>query len=310
MSNYFLQHCQRLEAWCHGIIGFSAIHLPSMEKVGYNATQHFDLCSTYKIPIAVTLLQQVALGKLNFNTMIEVHDYHLRIGSATSPLGQLNYDSPVHMSILNLLQIMLQDSCNSATDIILDLIGGSPAVMHTLEQAGIKDLRVDRSVLELLAAAEGIQPAPSKACTIAQYQALKHQVVPAVKAEALAQFKQDIRDQGSPEAMCQFLDKIQNHTILEEPHAELMLRIMQRCKAGAGRIMGLLPPQTKVSHKTGTDMDLGEVSDVGMIYLPDSMGQIAIAVYVADTTQPKDRAERVIAEVARTVYDYFLFKMV
>ena len=57
-------------------------------------------------------------------------------------------------------------------------------------------------------------------------------------------------------------------------------------------------------------MDLGEVSDVGMIYLPDSMGQIAIAVYVADTTQPKDRAERVIAEVARTVYDYFLFKMV
>lgn len=310
MSDCFLKSCQCLESWCQGIVGFSAIHLPSMEKVGYNSEQHFDLCSTYKIPIAVTLLQQVGSGKLDLNTMIEIHDYNLRIGSATSPLGQLNYDSPVNMSVLNLLQIMLQDSCNSATDIILDLIGGPPAVMDALTQANIKDLRVDRSVLELLASGEGIAPAPPPACTIAQYQTLKHQVTPETKAAAIVQFKQDIRDRGSPEAMCQLLALIQNHVIPKEPYADLMLRIMQRCKAGSGRLMGLLPPQAKVSHKTGTDMDLGEVSDVGVIYLPDSMGQIVIAVYVAEMKQSKDKAERVIAEIARSVYDYFLFKAV
>lgn len=304
MSDHLAKHCRRLEDLCHGTIGVSAWHLSSMQKFSYHAEQQFDLCSTYKIPIAVCLLQKATRGELDLKTTIEVHDYDLRVGSSNSPLAQLNYDGPVLMSVLNLLQFMMQESCNSSTDLILDLIGGPPAVMQTLAEAGIEHLRVDRSILEILAAEEGIVP-PPKACTIAQFQILKNQVPPEAKALAKINMQNDFRDRGSPDAMCELLAQIQNFNILQQPAAELLLRMMQRCKTGAGRIMGLLPPHTKVSHKTGTDMSFGQVSDAGIIYLPDHAGQIAIAVY-AEAKQSQHVIERAIAEVARSIYDYFL----
>lgn len=301
LNNYF----QQLEAWCQGKLGLSAYHLPSLTKVAYQSDQLFDLASTYKLPIAVCLLQKVAQGKLNLNTLIEVHEYDLR-GGISSTLTLLNYNAPVSISILNLLQFMLQESCNSASDIILNMIGGPVEVMNMLNAAGIDNLRVDRSILELLALGEGIDPPPPKACTIQQFQALQQKVSPEAKAAAIRQIKNDTRDQGNPDAMCQLLMQIQNHVILRPAQSELLLNIMQRCQTGAKRLMGRLPLDTKVSHKTGTDMALGQVNDVGIIYLPNKSEQVVIAVYV-ETTRTLEIAERVIAETARSIYDYFLW---
>jgi beta-lactamase class A len=80
---------------------------------------------------------------------------------------------------------------------------------------------------------------------------------------------------------------------------------MKRCRTGAGRIKGLLPPNTTVAHKTGTIG--GVVDDVGIMYLPDEAGHVAIAVLSKQTRATDVEVERAIAQIARYAYDYFTF---
>jgi len=46
------------------------------------------------------------------------------------------------MSIGNLLQFMMQESCHTSTDILLKMIGGPEKVMNFLNNANIQDMRV------------------------------------------------------------------------------------------------------------------------------------------------------------------------
>jgi beta-lactamase class A len=60
-----------------------------------------------------------------------------------------------------------------------------------------------------------------------------------------------------------------------------------------------------VAHKTGTLG--GVVDDVGIVYLPNGAGHIAIAVMSKRTRASLEDVERTIAHIARYAYDYFLF---
>ena len=61
-----------------------------------------------------------------------------------------------------------------------------------------------------------------------------------------------------------------------------------------------------VAHKSGTsDVDHGvaaATNDIGLITLPDGR-QLAIAVFVTDSTADQVTREKVIARIARAVYD-------
>ncbi|MDF2530139.1 MAG: beta-lactamase [Gammaproteobacteria bacterium] len=298
-----LMQLGRLENWSESALGVSACHLPTLKEIEFESSREFDLCSTYKIPIAVCLLQKIENGELDLNTLVDITEYDLRPG-VNSTLNQLQYTVPVKMSILNLLQFMMQESCNSSTDIILKLVGGAGAVRESLKKAGIDNLRVDRSILEYMAESSGVEPIPDRKCKIQELRDLQNKVSLEVKAKALEKQKQNLRDHGQAKSMTKLLVQIYQHKILSETYSTLLLKIMQRCKTGQQRIMGMLPPTTKVSHKTGTDTHYAH--DAGIIYLPDGKGAIALSIFV-ETAKPQHIAERVIAEAARNIYDYYLF---
>ena len=126
----------RLEKISECTIGLSAIHLPTSSSLGYRDDKAFLLCSTYKVPIAAYLLKKVERNELSLAQNCQITEYDLRPG-VTSTLTQLNYSTPVTLSVFNLLQFMLQESCNTASDILLRLIGGPNEVMVFLREAGI-----------------------------------------------------------------------------------------------------------------------------------------------------------------------------
>ena len=70
---------------------------------------------------------------------------------------------------------------------------------------------------------------------------------------------------------------------------------------------GRIPAQQlPLAHKTGTLG--GTVNDVGVITLPEERGFVVIAVYTrGDSAVDVDDGERAVAEISRTIYDYFLF---
>jgi len=75
---------------------------------------------------------------------------------------------------------------------------------------------------------------------------------------------------------------------------------------GRRTLEGLAAFGTEIAHKTGTIG--GSTNDVGIVTLPDDAGHVAIAVFVKSSDKETSVSERVIAEVARAVHDYFLFQ--
>ncbi|MDX1577266.1 MAG: serine hydrolase, partial [Gemmatimonadota bacterium] len=122
---------------------------------------------------------------------------------------------------------------------------------------------------------------------------------------AAAAFATDPRDTSTPAAMIDLLEQVWRGEALTAESTELLKDVLLRVETGAGRIKGILPPGTRVGHKTGTIG--GTTNDVGYIYLPDDAGHIAIAVFVKDSDEPVSTREAAIAQISRAVYDYFLF---
>jgi beta-lactamase class A len=273
-----------------GILGVSAIHLPSLERISYNSTIPFLLCSTCKIPIAVCLLKKVEENKLKLTDKVPITEFDLRVGCAMSTLNQLDYTVPVQMSILNLLTFMLQESCNSATDMLFKLVGGPKTVTECMHSIGIDQLRVDRTAFEAIGDSEGVRADPH--CTIEEYKKLASKVPPEKVRQSREQFKTDPRDKGTAEAMTDLLVKIQLREILSEEHSSLLLKVMSHCKRGIKRIKGLLPSNINVAHKTGTAG--GYTNDVGIIDLLEEQNHIAISIFLRDTGNTLTNDERII----------------
>jgi beta-lactamase class A len=77
---------------------------------------------------------------------------------------------------------------------------------------------------------------------------------------------------------------------------------MSRTRTGSARLKGLLPKGTPVANKTGTIG--GVANDVGYITLPDGR-RFAIVVFTNSSATPVADRDRAIAEIARSLFDYF-----
>ncbi len=284
-------------------IGVSALHLESGQRIRLNADQTFPLASTYKVPMAAYALHLVSQGELGLDQLIAVEPEDLVI---SSPITRLFPHPGIQLSLLNLLEATLIQSDNTATDVLLRTIGGGEAVTGWLRGSGIEHMRVDRNTADLI---RDYMNLPRQATSMAeQYQALDFDNLS--EADWISFYDAllaDPRDQGTPDAMTTLLSGLWQDAYLEENHGEALRAIMGRCLTGSARLSGRMPAQQlPLAHKTGTLG--GTVNDVGVITLPDDKGTLILSVYTRGTsTFDVDSGERAIAEVSRTLYDYFLF---
>jgi len=293
----------RLAKITDGEVGLTAIHIESGRRTDFHATGRFPMASTFKVPIAVQLLSRVDRGEIRLDQMvtIEPHDLHPGSGEISNLLKQPG----VVLSVRNLMELMLLISDNSATDIVLRLAGGPEAVTSKMRELGITGINVNRPTVRLISEWLGADLPPEKDWTPDLYGKLYNAIPPAARAAAEARFNADPRDTAQPAAMAELLLKIYGQKLHKPETAELLLDIMRRCQTGDARIKGMLPPETVVAHKTGSIG--GTINDVGIVTLPDNAGHVVIALFVKQGTK-SEVSEKAIAQIARAVYDYFLFK--
>jgi beta-lactamase class A len=295
---------ERLAPLSGGVMGVATVHLESGRRAFWNGDERFPMASTYKVPVAVEILQRVDEGKLDLAQMVEVvrHDYSPGSGILTD----LIREPGLALSIRNLLEIMLLVSDNTATDVLLRLAGGGEAVTARMRNLEIEGLRVDRPTLELIADWKGLSPVPAEAeREPKKYDEIFDSVPQETSEEAERRFEADLRDTATPRAMAALLEKIWKREALSSKSTDLLLDIMNRCRTGSGRLKGLLPEGTEVAHKTGT---IGRsLNDVGILTLPNGAGHVIVAAFVKNSDASQAERERAIAEVSRAVHDYFLF---
>ncbi len=288
-----------------GKVGVGIIHIESGRELFVNGAEPFPMASTFKVPIAVELLTRVQAGTVRLDSMVTVRPSDLHPGSGT--LSNLFNDPGVSLSVHNLLELMLLISDNSATDMVIKVAGGAPAVNTRLSALGIRGISVDRPTIRLIADVVGMKNlGPETSWSIAAFDSLRRLVTPAEQQAARTAFYQDRRDTATPEGMARLLAKIWRGEALDAARTAQLLDIMLRCETGTARLKGLLPPDVAVRHKTGS-LGVGVANDVGIIDLPDGAGHVVVAVFVKESSRDADAQERAIAQIARAAYDYFAF---
>lgn len=296
---------ERVAARHVGRIGIAAQEIGGQEIVAINGNERFVMASSYKVAIATAVLDRVDKGELRLDQLVNVTLDQMVAGD--NVIAEQFVHPGLQLSVANLIEAMITESDNTATDLCMELAGGPAAVTRKLRSIGITNQRVDRPV------AEGLRdfyrlPAPARASVAAEF--FKNnpaQLAAAIQLKPNPAFEQDPRDQTTPLAMLELLLAIDNGQALSPASRQFLLGSMSRTRTGADRLKGLLPKGTPVAHKTGTIG--GVANDVGYITLPDGR-RFAIAVYTNSSETPVADRDRAIAEAARMLYDYFYLKPV
>jgi len=264
------QQIRNIAAEAHGKVSV-ACSLPGTSlNCDLNPDSHPPMQSVFKLPLAIAVLHQVEQGKLTFDQPIRFLPSDLFVPKAYSPLQDKYPAANVDVSLQTLLQMTVSLSDNAAADILLRIAGGPMAVDQYIASLGVKGFHLRDGE-----------------------HALHH--------DPATQYQNWFEPRGA----VQLLRMINDHSPLTPEHTALLLEWM-RPAAPTKRLQGDLPSGTVVAHKSGTsDVDHGvaaATNDIGLIALPDGR-QLAIAVFVTDSTADQATREKVIARIGRAVYD-------
>ena len=215
------------------------------------------------------------------------------------------FDPPgVQLSIRNLINMMMRISDNSAADILLNRVGAAN-VTARMKSLGLESIRVDRTTQQLILDQSGLDYATYGARPVREVRQLLDAVDAGTAARANDQFNKTEKDVAKPSDMNRILEKLWAGQIVDKPASDEIIDILKECQTGAARLPGLLPSDTTIAHKTGTIG--GSINDTGIIFLPYNAGHLAITVLMKEARAATAERERVIADIARYAYDYFVF---
>lgn len=286
-----------------GDVGVYIHHIESGLATGVDEDTPYGMASTYKVPILVELMTRVDTGDLSLDDRVAVQPEDQHIGSG---LISTLWAPGIEMSLRNVATFMIILSDNSATDILIDRLGADRITART-RALGFENIRVDRTTLELILDYQGVDYAPVANATLPEINrhSRGNRPDPADMPAVRDAFYAGDKDKASARDMTELLVMIAEGTAVSRESSDVIMEILSRTQTGANRLRGLLPPGYRISHKTGT---IGRiVNDVGVITMPGDLGRFAISVFTLADEPDTESGERVIAEIARTAYDFFLF---
>jgi beta-lactamase class A len=254
-----------------GRVGVGAVLLETGEAAYLDRSGHYPMQSVYKLPIAMAVLKMLDEGKVKIDQELNITpDDFVRPGFH-SPIRNANPQGVV-MPLGEVLRSSISESDGTASDVLLDLAGGPPAVMSYLSSIGVSDLTVADSEKSI-----------SK------------------------DWETQYRNWSTPEASIKLLRYLfERRAGLSESTTTLLVNVMTETETGDRRIKRGLPDGASLAHKTGTGGTekgiTGATNDIGIITLPDGR-HILLAVYVSDSPGSTAVREKVIADTAKAVVE-------
>ena len=291
----------------HGTVGVCAVHVESGRTACLNPEREFILQSTFKALVAGAVMRDVDRGRLALKTPVALLARDMAPNA--SPLAKRHPLGGVTVSVHELLDLMVTVSDNTACDALLRKLGGPDSVTTWLVRRGIRGAHVNRNEFALNNDWYGLKPPPRSLWTAASLGKLREAVPAAGRDSGARRFLADPRDRATPAAYANFLVALQKRELLSPASTDTLLALLGRCATGANRLPAGLPPGVRLAHKTGTGGTWRDttnaVNDAGIVTLPGSGGHVALVVFVEGVSGPVADAERVIAQVARVVFDHW-----
>jgi beta-lactamase class A len=127
-------------------IGFSALHVQSGASIAINPDALFPTASTFKVPVMVEVFRQAEQGRFAMTERKPMPLAQRSIGSGV--MQQLSEGTALTIRDLVMLMIIISD--NTATQMLLDLVGAAN-VTATMRALGLANIHVVLSLPQLFA---------------------------------------------------------------------------------------------------------------------------------------------------------------
>ncbi|HUI80969.1 MAG TPA: class A beta-lactamase [Bryobacteraceae bacterium] len=288
-----------------GAVGAAARLVGSDHTVHWNGDQSFPLASVCKLPIAMNLLAMVDEGKIAIDQSVRVlpQDVYPEVSEVAKRWPQRQ-----EFPLSELLELMVAKSDNTAVQTLFRIGGGAPALAARFQEWRVAGIRIDRSEEQITFDTMGVEHYPPiEQWTGDLFLELTAKTTPEMRYRGLQRLLTDPRDSATPEATVQLLSRLFQGEVLSQAGTARLVEILKSTTTFPTRLKGLLPPGTIVAHKTGssgTEKGLtGATNDVGVIFLPNAAGQLAVAVYLRGSTRDGATRDRIIARMARAAFD-------
>ena len=258
------------------IVGVGIMDFENGDTLTFNGKRHFPMQSVFKFHLALAVLNEVDKGKLALNQAIFVSKSDL-IPNLYSPMREKYPEGNINLPLSEIIKYTVSQSDNSGCDILFKLIGGTEKANKYIHKLGIKDVEI---------------------------------LDPEVRIQN--DWTLQYRNYSTPFAAIQLLQKFHKQHILSKSSQDFLYKIMTETTTGLNKIKGLLPREAIVAHKTGFSGKnkeglTGATNDIGIITLPNGK-QFAIAIFVSDSMEDEITNDKMIAEIALAVWDYYLGK--
>lgn len=269
-QNPLSQQIQAIAAEAHGKVSVACSLPGSVIHCDLNPHARPPMLSVFKLPLALTVLHQVEQGAISPDQPVRFLVEDRILPYAYSPLQDQYPAAGVDVPLQELLRLSVSLSDNVAADILLRVVGGPKAVNSYIATLGIAGFHLEDN------------------------EAVLHREVSSL-----------YRNWFEPAGAVQLLRKLNDDAPLTPEHMQLLLGWMTPSDRTA-RLEGDLPDGVRVAHKSGSSDVVNGVAiatnDIGLIPLPDGQ-RLAIAVFVTDSTADQATREKVIARIARAVYE-------
>ncbi|HLW34195.1 MAG TPA: class A beta-lactamase [Chthoniobacterales bacterium] len=248
----------QIEKQCR--IGLVAIDSATGRRIENRPNERFLMCSTFKLLAAAAVLQRVDRGDENLDRYVR---YTQKDILAYAPVTKQHL-AEGGMKLGALCEAAIEQSDNTAGNLLLQAIGGPPALTKFARSIGDDVTRFDRIEPELNIAKAG---------------------------EEL--------DTTSPRAMCGDVVRLITTDVLSEKSRNLLQGWLLKNETGEALIRAGVPRDWRVGDKTGRSGQ-GETNDVAILYVPNGV-RIFVALYVDAPSVADDERSKILASVAREI---------
>ena len=256
-------------------LGIYISGIEDQDTISFNGEKHYPMQSVFKFHIAIVVLNEVDQGRLFLDQKIHVGKEDL-IPNTWSPIRE-EYPDGTTLTLAEMLKYTVSQSDNIGCDLLLDLLGGTKTVNDYFHEKGYKDI----SIL-------------------------------ATEAEMHKDWPTQFLNWITPHESNKILNAFYGEELLSKQSTGFLWKIMTETATGKKRIKGQLPEGTVVGHKTGSSGTnekgiTAAVNNIGIVSLPNGK-HFSISVFVSNSTEKLETNEKIIADISKLAWDYFLSK--
>ncbi|MDP5198289.1 class A beta-lactamase, subclass A2 [Flavobacterium sp. DG2-3] len=256
-------------------VGISIKGIEDKDTLSINGNLKAPMMSVFKFHIALTVLNKVDEGKLSLEQKIFIKKKELK-EDTWSPMREDYPEGNMYLTLDKLLRYTVSHSDNNGCDILIDLVGGAKEVQKFINKQGIKDFVIK------------------------------------VNEDQMKTWKNLYVNTTTPLATTDLLEKFYNGQVLKETTTKYLYQIMVETSRGLTWMKAGLPENTELAHRTGisgtNDANLRvAMNDIGIAKLPNGKHFI-LSVYLKEITESQKDTEKIIADIAKATWDYFVAK--